>query len=172
MGYDWLAVCRTKATNINGAIKAFVGVQLTAKLAIQSPTTFRRLYPSGWYGARRRHQAQRPRSSTTKDHDTGVSPVFAGGIEYAITPGNRNPSGIPVKLASLRLVIRWESMIRALRAAKLQRGTGWMTEELTEEEHASPAEAAKVGNAVGFIMRPVRNNALPVRQHSGLKFTL
>ncbi len=38
---------------------------------------------------------------------------------------------------------------------------GWMTEELTEEEHASPVEAAKVGNAVGFIMRPVRAHALP-----------
>ncbi|EHC41827.1 hypothetical protein LTSEALA_1554 [Salmonella enterica subsp. enterica serovar Alachua str. R6-377] len=31
-----------------------------------------------------------------------------------------------------------------------------MTEQLTEEEHASLVEAAKVGNAVGFIMRPVR----------------
>ncbi len=27
-----------------------------------------------------------PGGPSTKDHDTGVSPVFAGGIEYAITP--------------------------------------------------------------------------------------
>lgn len=54
-----------------------------------------------------------------------------------------------------------ESMIRALRTGNYSVVIGWMTEELTEEEHASPVEAAKVGNAVGFIMRPVRAHALP-----------
>ncbi|EAM8571467.1 cell division inhibitor SulA [Salmonella enterica] len=62
-----------------------------------------------------------------------------------------------------------ESMIRALRTGNYSVVIGWMTEELTEEEHASLVEAAKVGNAVGFIMRPVRAHALPRRQHSGLK---
>ncbi|MGG7053874.1 SulA-like leucine-rich domain-containing protein, partial [Salmonella enterica subsp. enterica] len=43
------------------------------------------------------------------------------------------------------------SMIRALRTGNYSVVIGWMTEVLTEEEHASLVEAAKVGNAVGFI---------------------
>jgi hypothetical protein len=33
---------------------------------------------------------------------------------------------------------------------------GWLPEELTEEEHFRLTEAAEEGNAIGFIMRPVR----------------
>ncbi|WP_348226299.1 SulA-like leucine-rich domain-containing protein, partial [Salmonella enterica] len=62
-----------------------------------------------------------------------------------------------------------ESMIRALRTGNYSVLIGWMTEELTEEEHASLVDAAKVGTAVGFIMRPVRAHALPRRPHAGLK---
>ncbi|ECG8590373.1 cell division inhibitor SulA [Salmonella enterica subsp. salamae] len=62
-----------------------------------------------------------------------------------------------------------ESMIRALRTGNYSVVIGWLTEELTEEEHASLVEAANVGNAISFIMRPVRTHALPRRQHSGLK---
>ncbi|SUH38279.1 cell division inhibitor [Salmonella enterica subsp. enterica] len=45
-------------------------------------------------------------------------------------------------------------MIRALRTGNYSVVIGWMIEELTEEEHASLVEAAKVGNAVGFIIAP------------------
>ena len=48
-------------------------------------------------------------------------------------------------------------------------GESWLTEELTEDEHAELVKAADEGNAMGFIMRPVRAQTLAGRQHSGLK---
>ncbi|MFP1463336.1 hypothetical protein ACLB1E_26915 [Escherichia coli] len=36
-----------------------------------------------WYG-RADTKANVPGGASFKDHDTGVSPVFAGGVEYAI----------------------------------------------------------------------------------------
>jgi cell division inhibitor SulA len=49
-----------------------------------------------------------------------------------------------------------ESMIRALRTGNYSVVIGWLPEELTEEEHFRLTEAAEEGNAIGFIMRPVR----------------
>ena len=62
-----------------------------------------------------------------------------------------------------------ESMVRALRTGNYSVVIGWLTEELTEDEHAELVKAADEGNAMGFIMRPVRAQALAGRQHSGLK---
>ncbi|EDW2052366.1 porin OmpA [Salmonella enterica subsp. enterica] len=85
MGYDWLDRMPYKGDNINGAYKA-QGVQLTAKLGY--PITddldvYTRLGGMVW---RADTKSNVPGGPSTKDHDTGVSPVFAGGIEYAITP--------------------------------------------------------------------------------------
>lgn len=85
MGYDWLGRMPYKGDNINGAYKA-QGVQLTAKLGY--PITddldvYTRLGGMVW---RADTKSNVPGGPSTKDHDTGVSPVFAGGIEYAITP--------------------------------------------------------------------------------------
>jgi len=62
-----------------------------------------------------------------------------------------------------------ESMIRALRTGNYSVVIGWHAEELTEEEHQRLAAAAEEGNAIGFVMRPVRHNPLAARPHSGIK---
>ncbi|QRG77661.1 SOS-induced cell division inhibitor SulA [Citrobacter sp. R56] len=62
-----------------------------------------------------------------------------------------------------------ESMIRALRTGNYSVVIGWLSDELTEEEHTQLVKAADEGNAMGFIMRPVRAHSLATRQHSGLK---
>ena len=62
-----------------------------------------------------------------------------------------------------------ESMIRALRTENYSVVIGWLPEELTEEEHYRLTEAAEEGNAIGFIMRPVRSDSYRRGQLSGLK---
>lgn len=62
-----------------------------------------------------------------------------------------------------------DSMIRALRTGNFSVVIGWHTEELTEDEHRRLASAAEEGNAIGFVMRPIRRNPLAARQLSGIK---
>ena len=62
-----------------------------------------------------------------------------------------------------------ESMVRALRTGNYSVVIGWLPEELTEEEHFRLTEAAEEGNAIGFIMRPVRPDSYRRGQLSGLK---
>lgn len=62
-----------------------------------------------------------------------------------------------------------ESMVRALRTGNYSVVIGWLTEELTEEEHAELVKAADEGNAMGFIMRPVNAHTYATRQQTGLK---
>ncbi|EHL82314.1 outer membrane protein A, partial [Citrobacter portucalensis] len=73
MGYDWLGRMPYKGSEQNGAFKA-QGVQLTAKLGY--PITddldvYTRLGGMVW-------RADAKNNTGFKDHDTGVSPVFAG----------------------------------------------------------------------------------------------
>ena len=62
-----------------------------------------------------------------------------------------------------------DSMIRALRTGNYSVVIGWLTDELSEEEHLRLTEAAEEGHAMGFIMRPVRADSYRRGQHSGLK---
>ncbi|HGS7572102.1 TPA: cell division inhibitor SulA, partial [Klebsiella pneumoniae] len=62
-----------------------------------------------------------------------------------------------------------DSMIRALRTGNYSVVICWLTEELTAEEHERLVNAAQEGCAMGFIMRPVRNQGTLGRQLSGLK---
>lgn len=62
-----------------------------------------------------------------------------------------------------------ESMVRALRTGNYSVVIGWLTEELTEEEHTELVSAANEGNAMGFIMRPVSAHSHATRQQNGLK---
>ncbi|AGN87996.1 MULTISPECIES: SOS-induced cell division inhibitor SulA [Enterobacteriaceae] len=62
-----------------------------------------------------------------------------------------------------------DSMIRALRTGNYSVVIGWHSEELTAEEHRQLAMAAEEGNAIGFVMRPVRHDPLAARQLSGIK---
>ncbi|MRS13679.1 porin OmpA [Enterobacteriaceae bacterium RIT691] len=80
MGYDWLGRMPYKGDNVNGAFKA-QGVQLTAKLGY--PVTddldiYTRLGGMVW-------RADSSNNVGGDNHDTGVSPVFAGGVEWAMT---------------------------------------------------------------------------------------
>ncbi len=84
MGYDWLGRMPYKGSVENGAFKA-QGVQLTAKLGY--PVTddldvYTRLGGMVW---RADSSALNAAGDRLKDHDTGVSPVFAGGVEWAVT---------------------------------------------------------------------------------------
>lgn len=62
-----------------------------------------------------------------------------------------------------------ESMIRALRTGNYSVVIGWLSEELSAEEHGRLVQAAEEGNAMGFIMRPVRTQSSTSGQLSGLK---
>lgn len=62
-----------------------------------------------------------------------------------------------------------ESMVRALRTGNYSVVVGWLPEDLSQEEHLRLTEAAEEGNAMGFIMRPVRGDSYRRGQHPGLK---
>ncbi len=83
MGYDWLGRMAYKGSVDNGAFKA-QGVQLTAKLGYPI-TDDLDIYTvwAAWFGALTQRQLRFRRFRS--EHDTGVSPVFAGGVEWAVT---------------------------------------------------------------------------------------
>lgn len=83
MGYDWLGRMPYKGDTQNGAFKA-QGVQLTAKLGY--PVTddldiYTRLGGMVW----RADSSHSGPNGSGSDHDTGVSPLAAGGVEWAVT---------------------------------------------------------------------------------------
>ena len=83
LGYDWLGRMPYKGDGNNGAFKA-QGVQLTTKLSypvMDDLDVYTRLGAMVWRAdATASHNGVR-----YKDNDTGVSPLFALGTEYAIT---------------------------------------------------------------------------------------
>ena len=83
LGYDWLGRMPNKGNNINGAFKA-QGVQLAAKLSYPITEDFdvyTRLGGMVW----RADSTQNNNGVRISDHDTGVSPLAAVGVEYALT---------------------------------------------------------------------------------------
>lgn len=85
LGYDWLGRMAYKGTqeNGNGAFKA-QGVQLTTKLSYpvaDDLDVYTRLGGMVWRADAKGNLGD----ETFKNHDTGVSPVFAGGVEWAVT---------------------------------------------------------------------------------------
>ena len=84
MGYDWLGRMAYKGSNSNGAFKA-QGVQLTTKLSypvLNDVDVYTRLGGMVWRADSNLNYGD----TRVKNNDTGVSPVFAGGIEWAVTP--------------------------------------------------------------------------------------
>ncbi len=84
LGYDWLGRMQNKGTVNNGAFKA-QGIQLAAKLSY--PITddldiYTRLGGMVWRADSTQANSTYGRIS---DHDTGVSPLAAVGVEYALT---------------------------------------------------------------------------------------
>jgi len=83
LGYDWLGRMPNKGTVTNGAFKA-QGVQLAAKLSYPITEDFdvyTRLGGMVW----RADSTQNNNGVRISDHDTGVSPLAAVGVEYALT---------------------------------------------------------------------------------------
>ncbi|EMD6372350.1 TPA: porin OmpA [Morganella morganii] len=83
LGYDWLGRMPYKGDGDNGAFKA-QGVQLTTKLSypvMDDLDVYTRLGAMVW----RADATASIGGDRVKDNDTGVSPVFALGTEYAIT---------------------------------------------------------------------------------------
>ncbi|MCQ8227238.1 porin OmpA [Pantoea trifolii] len=83
LGYDWLGRMPNKGNVTNGAFKA-QGVQLAAKLSYPITEDFdvyTRLGGMVW----RADSTQNTDGVRHSDHDTGVSPLAAVGVEYALT---------------------------------------------------------------------------------------
>lgn len=82
-------------------------------------------------------------------------------------------SGLPLtKVMQLRQMSSCDmldSMIRASRTGNYSVVIGWLTDELSAEEHARLQSAAEKGNAMVFIMRPVRSALHPTGQYYGIK---
>lgn len=62
-----------------------------------------------------------------------------------------------------------DAMVKALQTGNYSVVIGWLTEELTDEEHLRLTIAAEVGNAMGFIMRPTSSMTSGSRPRNGLK---
>ncbi|MBC8954538.1 porin OmpA [Xenorhabdus sp. PB62.4] len=90
LGYDWLGRMGYKGSVNNGAFRA-QGVQLTTKLSypvMDNLDVYTRLGGMVWRAdssATYNANAASPKQVNKKDHDTGVSPLAAIGVEYALT---------------------------------------------------------------------------------------
>uniref|UniRef100_UPI0025873F39 porin OmpA n=1 Tax=uncultured Pantoea sp. TaxID=218084 RepID=UPI0025873F39 len=84
LGYDWLGRMPNKGNVTNGAFKA-QGVQLAAKLSYpiaDDLDVYTRLGGMVW---RADSTQTNPDNGRISNHDTGVSPLAAVGVEYALT---------------------------------------------------------------------------------------
>ncbi|MFD1803046.1 porin OmpA [Mixta tenebrionis] len=85
LGYDWLGRMPYKGDVVNGAFKA-QGIQLAAKLSypiMDDLDIYTRLGGMVWRADSTQHVVGT--NISRKDHDTGVSPLAAVGVEYALT---------------------------------------------------------------------------------------
>lgn len=82
-------------------------------------------------------------------------------------------SGLPLskvmQVSQMLPATTLDSMVRALRTGNYSVVIGWIAEELSEDDQCRLANAAEEGNAMGFIMRPVRTTSQPSRHFMGLK---
>ncbi|WP_159564449.1 porin OmpA [Budvicia diplopodorum] len=87
LGYDWLGRMTYRGDD-SGAYKA-QGIQLTTKLSypiMNDLDLYTRLGAMGWRGDAKIHPSAANGGGEYKAHETGVSPLAAVGVEYAITP--------------------------------------------------------------------------------------
>lgn len=84
MGYDWLGRMPYKGSNVNGALKA-QGIQLTTKLSYPIHEYFDIYTRLGGMVWRADSKYDGAGVGSFKDHDTGISPLAAGGVEWEVT---------------------------------------------------------------------------------------
>lgn len=85
LGYDWFGKMKYKGADNSGDLKS-MGVSLTTKLSypvMEDLDVYTRLGGMVWRTDVKANQAGQDKY---KENDTGVSPVYALGVEYAITP--------------------------------------------------------------------------------------
>lgn len=85
LGYDWFGKMKYKGAGNSGDLKS-MGVSLTTKLSypvMDDLDVYTRLGGMVW---RTDVKANQEGFDKYKENDTGVSPVYALGVEYAITP--------------------------------------------------------------------------------------
>ncbi|EKT62054.1 porin OmpA [Providencia burhodogranariea] len=85
LGYDWFGKMKYKGAGNSGDLKS-MGVSLTTKLSypiMDDLDVYTRLGGMVW---RTDVKAHNDNLGKIKENDTGVSPVYALGVEYAITP--------------------------------------------------------------------------------------
>ncbi|SQC38940.1 SOS cell division inhibitor [Klebsiella pneumoniae] len=111
------------------------------------------LYYSSWVNSRAGSCGSRPQQKLSREW------VQSAGL----------PLSKVMQISQLSPSHTIDSMIRALRTGNYSVVICWLAEELTADEHERLVNAAQVGSAMGFIMRPVRNQGTLGRQLSGLK---
>ncbi|SFM90826.1 OmpA-OmpF porin, OOP family [Izhakiella capsodis] len=85
LGYDWLGRMPYKGNTVNGAFKA-QGIQLAAKLSYpltDNLDVYTRLGGMVWRADSTQYNATT--GNRISDNDTGISPLAAVGVEYALT---------------------------------------------------------------------------------------
>nr|WP_314266854.1 porin OmpA [uncultured Moellerella sp.] len=88
LGYDWFGKMKYKGANNSGDFKT-MGVSLTTKLSypiMDDLDVYTRLGGMVWRSDAKSNQTVAGVNYRSKENDTGVSPVYALGVEYAITP--------------------------------------------------------------------------------------
>lgn len=62
-----------------------------------------------------------------------------------------------------------DAMLRALRTGNYSVVIGWLSYDISDDEHLALSEAAEMGNAICFIMRPSAGSITGTRPRSSLK---
>lgn len=82
-------------------------------------------------------------------------------------------SGLPLakvmQVSQLDALFTVDAMVKALETGNYSVVIGWLSDELTDDEHFRLADAAEKGNAIGLIMRPNRSGGSANRPRSELK---
>ncbi len=82
-------------------------------------------------------------------------------------------SGLPLtkvmQVSQLDPLFTVDAMVKALQTGNYSVVIGWLSEELSDEEHFRLSNAAEKGSAIGFIMRPTRTPGSGCRPRAGLK---
>lgn len=82
-------------------------------------------------------------------------------------------SGLPLtkvmQVSQLDPLFTVDAMVKALQTGNYSVVIGWLSEDITDEEYFRLSNAAEKGNAIGFIMRPIRAAGSGCRPRTGLK---
>lgn len=82
-------------------------------------------------------------------------------------------SGLPLtkvmQVSQLDPLFTVDAMVKALQTGNYSVVIGWLSEDMTDEEYFRLSNAAEKGNAIGFIMRPIRAAGSGCRPRTGLK---